>query len=166
MARDLIKSERTIQALQPGARRLSDGSGLYLLPYVKGSGSHCWRFDYTHEGKRKTISLRVYPAVGLAAARARAAEARTLVADGKNPSDKRKAVRKQIVALAEAERRRDDGKPALGSFEEVGRRWFKIREAGWTHSYSSKVIRRLELHAFCCCRHQNDPLQSSVPTTH
>ena len=148
MAKELIKSDRTIQALKPGARRLSDGSGLYLLPFVKGGGSHCWRLDYIHEGKRKTISLGVYPAVGLAAARARAAEARTLVADGKNPSDKRKAARKQIVALAEAERLRNDGKPALGSFEEVGRRWFKIREAGWVHSYSSKVIRRLELHAF------------------
>jgi hypothetical protein len=57
MAKELIKSDRTIQALKPGAGRLSDGAGLYLLPFLKGAGSHCWRFDYTHEGKRKTISL-------------------------------------------------------------------------------------------------------------
>ena len=43
MAKELIKSDRTIQALTPGAGRLSDGSGLYLLPFLKGAGSHCWR---------------------------------------------------------------------------------------------------------------------------
>ena len=148
MAKELIKSDRTIQALRLGAGRLSDGAGLYLLPFLKGAGSHCWRMDYRHAGKRKTISLGVYPQVGLSMARARAAEARTLVADGKDPSEKRKAVRKQIVANVEAERRVDSGEPALGTFEEVGRRWFKVREGEWTLSYSSKVIRRLELHAF------------------
>ncbi len=148
MAKELIKSDRTIQALKPGAGRLQDGSGLYLIPYVKGGDTHGWRFDYTHKDKRKTISLGVYPQVGLALARERAAAARRLVADGKNPSDTRKEDRKQIAAQVKAKRRLDNNEPAIGSFEEVGRRWFEVRKAQWTESYSSKVIRRLELHAF------------------
>ena len=44
MALELIKSDRTIKALKFGAGRLSDGGGLYLLPFVNG-GSHGWRFD-------------------------------------------------------------------------------------------------------------------------
>jgi Arm DNA-binding domain len=89
MAQELIKGDRTIQALKPGAGRLSDGAGLYLLPFLKGAGAHCWRFDYTHEGKRKTISLGVYPQVGLALARERADKARALVPEGGNPSQER-----------------------------------------------------------------------------
>jgi len=89
MAKELIESDRTIPALKPGAGRLSDGAGLQLLPFIKGAGSHCWRFDYTHEGKRKTISLGVYPQVGLSLARERADKARALVAAGGNPSQER-----------------------------------------------------------------------------
>ncbi len=36
MALELIKSDRTIQALKPGVKRLTDGGGLYLLPFAKG----------------------------------------------------------------------------------------------------------------------------------
>ncbi|MDO9074173.1 MAG: tyrosine-type recombinase/integrase [Rubrivivax sp.] len=148
MAKELIKSDRTIQALRPGAGRLSDGAGLYLLPFLKGAGSHCWRFDYTHEGKRKTISLGVYPQVGLALARERADKARALVAAGGNPSQERQETRALIVVRNEAERRVEVGESAIGSFEEVARRWFATKEDGWVESYSSKIIARLERHVF------------------
>lgn len=148
MAKELIKSDRTIQALRPGAGRLSDGAGLYLLPFLKGAGSHCWRFDYTHEGKRKTISLGVYPQVGLALARERADKARALVAAGGNPSQERQETRAQIAVRNEAERRVEVGESAVGSFEEVARRWFATKQDGWVESYSSKIIARLEGHVF------------------
>ncbi|MFI3190274.1 hypothetical protein BCS42_01345 [Crenothrix sp. D3] len=48
-------------------QRLNDGGGLYLL--IKTNGAKWWRFDYSIEGKRKTLSLGVYPVIGLAAAR-------------------------------------------------------------------------------------------------
>jgi hypothetical protein len=48
-----IKS--TVETFE-GKKRLDDGGGLYLLLAVKGGG-RAWRFDYTIEGKRKTISL-------------------------------------------------------------------------------------------------------------
>ena len=131
MAKELIKSDRTIRALKRGAGRLSDGAGLYLLPFVKGAGSHCWRFDYTHQGKRKTISLGVYPQVGLALARERADKARAQVAEGGDPSQERKDSRALTSARNEAERRVAAGNPATGSFEEVARRWFGKVEDGW-----------------------------------
>ena len=137
MAKELIKSARTIQALKPGAGRLSDGAGLYLLPFVKGAGSHCWRFDCTHEGKRKTISIRVYPQTGLARARGRAHKARAQVTEGGDPSQERKDSRALTSARNEEERRVSAGNPATGSFEEVARRWFGKVEDGWVESYSS-----------------------------
>ena len=88
-ALELIKSDRTIKALKLGAGRLSDGGGLYFLPFVNG-GSHGWRFDYTHQGKRKTLSLGVCPQVGLAQARQKAAIARSMVAAGQDPCDDRR----------------------------------------------------------------------------
>ena len=148
MAKELIKSDRTIRALKRGAGRLSDGAGLYLLPFVKGAGSHCWRFDYTHEGRRQTISLGVYPQVGLALARERADKARAQVAEGGDPSQERKDFRALTSARNEAERRVAAGNPATGSFEEVARRWFGKVEDCWVESYSSKVIARLERHVF------------------
>ena len=75
----LIKGDRVIAALKPGADRPSDGGDLYLLPAATGD-RHGWRFDYSFGGKRQTISLGVYPAVGLKLARERAQTAGAQVA--------------------------------------------------------------------------------------
>ena len=147
MALEMIKSDRTIKALKPGAGRLSDGGGLYLLPFVNG-GSHGWRFDYTYQGKRKTLSLGVYPQVGLAQARQKAAAARSMVAAGQDPSDDRRQQRAVLAERHEAGRRQEAGEAPLGSFEEVARRWFHVRQDQWMQSYSSKVIARLQNDVF------------------
>lgn len=147
MARELIKSDLTIRNLKPGAKRLNDGAGLYLLPFAKGQ-SHYWRFDYSYRGKRNTLSLGVYPDTTLAMAREMAQAYRTMVAAGQDPSETRKQSKKVIEQEREVERRVREGEPALGSFEEVGRRWFATRKHEWCESYSTKVLRRLELHAF------------------
>lgn len=147
MARELISCDQAIRNLKPGAKRLSDGAGLYLLPFASGS-NHYWRFDYTFRGNRNTLSLGVYPDTTLATARKTAQDYRTMVADGKDPSLARKQEKKAIEQENEAQRRIREGEPALGSFEDVGRRWFETRQHEWCESYSSKVLRRLELHAF------------------
>ncbi len=48
-------------------RKLSDGRGLYL--YISVAGGKSWRLDYDFFGKRKTLTIGVYPQVGLADAR-------------------------------------------------------------------------------------------------
>ena len=137
---------RGIKAQDP-RKRLTDGGGLYLLLFVKG-GSHAWRFDYTHEGKRKTLSLGTYPDTGLSLARRKADEARRLLAEGTNPSTVRKEAKAATMQALEEERRADEGLPPLGSFEEVARSWFEVQRGDWAATYADKVIRRLELYVF------------------
>ncbi len=160
MALELITSEQVIKNIALGGR-VFDGGGLYLLAAKKSTGQHGWRFDYPFEGKRKTISLGTYPAVDLKMARERASEARKQVAAGINPSELRKQKRAVIVAKVEAERRVSEGLPVVGSFEDVARRWFETRKKSWMESYSSKVIRRLEIHVFPFIGHM--PIASIEP---
>lgn len=147
MALRLINSDRTIQALKPGARRLNDGGGLYLLPFAKGS-NHYWRFDYTHQGKRKTLSIGVYPETGLALARQKADDARAAVASGEDPSRLRKESRQIISDQVAAEKRAKRGDPPIGCFEEVARRWIETKRHVWTEGYCHVQLRRLQMHVF------------------
>ncbi len=50
--------------------KLADEKGLFLL--VTPSGGKWWRLNYRFEGKQKTLSLGIYPEVGLKDARDRA----------------------------------------------------------------------------------------------
>jgi integrase len=147
MARHLIKSDTTIRTAKPEAKaRLTDGDGLYLL--LKPSGSHWWRLDYSIGGKRKTLSIGVYPDTGLKAAREKADEARQRVAAGIDPSDVRKASKAEQAKAQETDKRIADGQPAVDSFEEVAREWFTKFSADWAPSHASKIIRRLERDIF------------------
>jgi integrase len=147
MALELIKNDREIEALKPGLKRLNDGGGLYLLPFAKGL-THYWRLDYVFEGRRKTLSLGVYPNIGLSDARKKAAEALANLSTGVDPSSVRKVRRQQLLEKSEAEARELKGLLPLSCFEETARRWFSVKEGQWMYTYSSKVLRRLELHAF------------------
>lgn len=67
----------------------ADGDGLYLV--VDPSGAKRWAFIFQWGGKRKELGLGRLAAIGLADARDRAADARRLVAEGRNPIEVRKA---------------------------------------------------------------------------
>jgi integrase len=112
--------------------KLADERGMYLL--VKPDGAKWWRFDYRRPdtSKRNTLSLGVFPDVSLRKARERRDEARTLLADGIDPGNKRKA-----EAQADA-----------NTFEAVAREWFAKQSPGWAISHSSKIISRLENDVF------------------
>jgi len=148
MAKELIKSDATIRAAKPQAApyRLSDGSGLYLL--VRPDGKKWWRLDYTHEGKRKTLSLGTYPDTGLALARTKAAKERELVAADIDPSDARKAKKARHAENQEIERRLAEGIPLADSFEAVAREWFEKYSTQWAPNHANKIIRRLERDIF------------------
>jgi integrase len=83
--------------------KLFDGGGLYL--FVQPSGSRWWRFKYRFHGKEREVSFGVYPDVPLKLARTRRDEARKMVADGTDPSAKRKAAKeaRQVTFQAIAE---------------------------------------------------------------
>lgn len=68
--------------------KLSDERGLFLL--LQPSGGKLWRLKYRMLGKEKKLSLGVYPDVSLKEARKRRNEARTLLANGVDPSNAKK----------------------------------------------------------------------------
>src|SRR5215203_4862493 len=90
-------------------RKLSDGGGLHLL--VNPDGAKYWRLAYRWHGKQRTLALGVYPAVGLAEARAAREDAKRTLAANVDPS------------VMKRERKRA-GKLASGNtFEAVAREW-------------------------------------------
>ena len=149
MAQHLIASNASIRSIKRGddRSRLSDGAGLYLRLFVNG-GSHGWRFDYSFNGRRNTLSLGTYPSTSLSLARKKAEDARKLVSAGTDPSDLRKETRSERTLRRTAEQRTADGLPPIDSFEAVAREWHAKSEPTWAPSHSSKILRRLELDVF------------------
>ncbi|TBF80811.1 tyrosine-type recombinase/integrase [Rhizobium leguminosarum] len=78
--------------------KLPDGKGLYL--YVSTAGGKSWRIDYAYFGKRKTLTLGAYPALGLADARTRRDDVKKKLSEGLDPSLAKK--REQLAAKAAA----------------------------------------------------------------
>lgn len=113
--------------------KLADEGGLYLL--VKPAGKY-WRYDYRHGGKRKTLALGVYPSVSLAAARKGRDEARSLLDQGVDPGEARKAKKEALFTDNE------------NSFEVVAREWHARQSAGWVPSHSGRILARLENDVF------------------
>lgn len=113
---------------------LPDEKGLYLL--VTPTNGKWWRWDYRFLGKRKTLSMGVYPDISLKVARERRDEARRLLAEGVDPGANRK-----IQKAAKVER-------MANSFESVAREWFAKFCPTWAPSHADKVIRRLENDVF------------------
>ena len=149
MARNLISSDLAIRSIKQSdpRTRLSDGDGLFLLLSVNG-GSHGWRFDYRFGGKRKMLSLGTYPDTSLALARRKADDARHLLAEGINPSDRRKAAKVANAGAREALEREAQGLPPTSSFEAVAREWYEVKNEGWAPKYAEKIIARLENDVF------------------
>jgi hypothetical protein len=77
-------------------RKLFDGYGMYLL--IQPNNAKYWRWNYRFTGKRKTLSLGVYPQVSIEAARAERENARALLVNGIDPSKVRRAQKDQHIA--------------------------------------------------------------------
>lgn len=134
-------SDKAVQAAQPRAKQygISDGFGLTLI--VKPTGAKLWWFRYRFASKARTLSIGEYPFISLKQAREKAFEAKKMLANGIDPSAKKKEAK---LALLQAEERQafdNDTK-----FEIVSREWFEkfSRSNNWADSHSSKVIGRLE----------------------
>lgn len=114
---------------------LTDGHGLSLQ--VTPEGSKRWRFRYRFTGLAKTISLGLYPKVGLAKARLLHSDARGLLARGFDPSVERRRARTGNAH----------------TFESVARSWLKVLQAR-VHKHTlaattvDKNLRMLERYIF------------------
>lgn len=114
--------------------KLADGGGLLLL--VTPAGGKWWRLRYRFEGKEKMLSLGTYPLIGLKEARERREEAKKLLANGIDPSQKRQAEKESIRAKTE------------NTFEAVAREWHVKHSQGLAESHSKKILSRLEKQLF------------------
>lgn len=114
--------------------RLADGKGLYLQ--VMPNGARYWRMKYRFDEKEKLASFGVYPEVTLAEAREKCLPARRLLADGADPGESKKELKRARVMQA------------ASSFEAVAREWFDNQKGGWTEIYAGKVINSLEVDVF------------------
>jgi integrase len=124
------------QAKYSGAKagdKHSDGGGLYLL--VNAAGKY-WRMNYRYLGKQKTLSLGVYPAVSLAAARKGRDQARELLAAGKDPSAEKQEAAKEATRAAGA------------VFETVARDWLTSTASQRSPSTHSRVVSWFERDVF------------------
>lgn len=129
-------TDTAIKGAKPGngIKKLSDGNGLTLVVYP--NGSKYWVYRYRYLGKEKTLSLGIYPVVSLADARRKLFDARTLLSNGQDPSEARKASKRQAILSAE------------NTFEAVAREWITMKGAAWTPRYAEFVIGRLEKDIF------------------
>ena len=129
-------TDATLRSLKPGpkARKVSDGKGLYIE--VAPTGGKWWRLKYRIGGKEKRLSLGVYPDVSLKDARDRRDDARKLLAQRIDPSERRKADKR-----AAADRSAND-------FELVAREWFSKHSKNWAPNHSDRIMRRLERDVF------------------
>ncbi len=111
--------------------KVTDGQGMFLL--VKPSGAKYWRFQYRFSGKQKVLALGVYPTISLADARRKRDEARKLISNGIDPSEKKKEDKiEQSGAL---------------TFEAVARNWHANNKK-WSEDHSKRVLKSLEDNLF------------------
>lgn len=68
--------------------KLTDGDGLHLL--VNPNGSKLWRLRYRFGGKQTMLALGAFPEISLASARTKRDEAHKQIAEGIDPSVKKK----------------------------------------------------------------------------
>ena len=145
-------TDTAIKNAKPQAKKvkLFDGEGLFLL--ITPTGGKWWRLKYRFGGKEKLLSLGVYPEIGLKEARRRRDEARTLVAQGVDPSEQRK----EDKALAEAE-----SKEKANTFRAVATDWLSVYGPDLTEKHALKLRRYLENELFPAFG--NKPVSEIVP---
>ncbi|RKV69012.1 MAG: DUF4102 domain-containing protein [Neisseria sp.] len=129
-------NDRQIKNAKPAEKpfKLNDGKGLYL--YINTGGGKLWRFDFSYNGKRKTLSIGKYPTVSLVEARQAAENARRLLVSGQDPSE------------AKQQEKRERQAAALNTFEAIARRWHSDNLIRWKENHAARVLRYFETDVF------------------
>jgi integrase len=135
MARHLL-TDRQVRNAKPKAKpyRLADGDGLYLYGPLAGASS--WQFRYRLGDKPQTATLGRLAGITLGQARAKAQEARTLVAEGHHVTAVRRVERAKRAAARTA------------TFGVLSADWLKreARRAKWTADCQQEVKASLDNH--------------------
>jgi integrase len=115
-----INSDTTYRKKKPTTEDdlIHDGGGLYML--IKANGTKRWIFRYRFNGKPNNLGFGEYPATTLENARDKAADARTQIANGIDPGQKKKQVKLEKKIQTE---HIDNGLPIPGSFKDIALQW-------------------------------------------
>lgn len=129
-------NDARLRAAKPRAKayKLTDSHRLYAL--ITPAGGKLWRWNYTYDGKQKSLALGAYPMVTLVDARAKRDVALGVLAEGRDPAVARKL---QVDANLEAGRQ---------TFEVVARAWHERSKPQWAVVHADDVIRSLERDVF------------------
>lgn len=114
-------------------RKLHDGQGLYLWIYE--DGRKYWRLRYKIHDKEKSLSLGVYPVVGLKQVRQLAQAERVKLASNIDPSIDRQINKQKSKEAAD------------NSFKIIATEWHS-KQHTWTETHSNSVFRKLEVDVF------------------
>jgi integrase len=129
-------NDTLIKSLKPEdkPKKHFDGGGLFL--YIPASGSKLWRMAYRFNKKSKLLSFGEYPLVSLKAARERRDEAKRLLAQGIDPSLRKKELR--VAKLAEE----------ANSFQKIALEWHGNNTLNFTAKHRGHIIFRLNTYLF------------------
>ena len=129
-------SSTQVDKVKPSSKlqKLFDGGGLYLE--IKPSGVKTWRMKCKPNGKETLLSFGQYPAVTLAQARKKRAEAQELLAKGIDPREAKRA-----AEAAEKAR-------TANTFEHVARNWHTSKLPEWKENTAKAALSRLERDVF------------------
>ena len=125
-------SDTKVRATKPREKsyKLTDANRLFLL--VTPSGGKLWRWNYSYDGKQKSMAFGAYPLVSLADARCKRDETYTLLCEGRDPAIAR---RLRIEENIEAGRQ---------TFERIAREWHGNARSQWAKVHAADIIRSLE----------------------
>ncbi len=131
----MFLSDASVRNAKPKAKshRLRDGDGLFLQ--IEPTGAKYWRLRYFFGGKEKMLAIGTYPEISLSDARDRRLAARKLLANGIDPTEKKKADKRASFFDAQ------------NSFRAVALDWHTTNKKKWTADHAERLWRRLELHA-------------------
>lgn len=117
--------------------KLSDADGLYLL--VTPKGGKCWRMNYRHAGKQRTLSFGVFPDTGLAEARAQRDAARKVLARGEDPAE-RARIDRLSAEVASANTFRTVAAEWLSKAQKEGRSSATMKKLHWLLDFINAAI--------------------------
>ena len=116
--------------------KLTDGGGLFIE--VSAAGLKTWRYQYRFGGVRREVTIGKFPEVGVADARDRHFELRSLLERSIDPLDSRRQ------KLSEQKERATEGKSAGNDFEAFSKRWVRERLTTKSDTYRKQIESRLE----------------------
>ena len=123
-------------------QKLSDGDGLQL--WINTNGSKSWMLDYRHPitKKRSSMSFGLYPAVSLADARKKRAQAKQNIALGVDPKEHRDDVARLLKISS------------LTTLSSVAQNWFEIKKTKISATPAKSLWRNFENHVFPTLGHR------------